>query len=69
MILDYRLPDMDGLQLYDWMRGSSRLDSVPVLLLSAVLPTHEVERRKIMSLDKPFDLDDLIHTIATLVSS
>jgi DNA-binding response OmpR family regulator len=69
VILDYRLPDMDGLQLYDWMRGSSRLDSVPVLLLSAVLPTHEVERRKIMSLDKPFDLDDLIHTIATLVSS
>lgn len=69
VILDYRLPDMNGLQIYDRMWSSTRLESVPVLLLSALLPTHEMERRKIVSLDKPFDLDDLINTIATLVTS
>jgi DNA-binding response OmpR family regulator len=60
---------MNGLQLYDRMRSSARLASVPVLLLSAILPMHEVERRKIVSLGKPFDLDSLINTVVTLVSS
>jgi DNA-binding response OmpR family regulator len=69
VILDYRLPDLDGLQLYDRMRASARLHDVPVLLLSAVLPTCEVERRKMVSLDKPFDLDNFMHTVERLLPS
>lgn len=69
VILDYRLPDLDGLQLYDCMCSNSRLHDVPVLLLSAVFPTPEVEHRKLVSLDKPFDLDNLIHTMETLLPS
>jgi DNA-binding response OmpR family regulator len=69
VILDYRLPDLDGLQLYDCMCSNTRLHDVPVLLVSAVFPTPEAEHGKIVSLDKPFDLDNLIQTIETLLSS
>jgi DNA-binding response OmpR family regulator len=68
VILDYRLPGMDGIQLYDNMRLNSVSHDIPVLLLSAVPPTREIVQRKIVSLQKPFDLDKLLHTIDMLLT-
>ncbi|HEX6480308.1 MAG TPA: response regulator [Ktedonobacteraceae bacterium] len=61
LILDYYLTDMNGLQLYDQLHAKPGLEAVPALLLSASLERHqrEIEQRHILSLAKPFDLDEL----------
>jgi len=38
-------------------------------MVSAALPTQAVEQRGITSLEKPFDLDELLSTIDTLMAS
>ena len=62
-ILDYQLPVMNGLQLYDQLHVISRLENVPAILLSARLPRSEVEKRSLIGLGKPFELDDLLETV------
>lgn len=67
LLLDYRLPRMDGLELYDRIRASKDLYDLPVLMLSAALPFQEVDQRGIVSLNKPFDLDEFLQTIDSLI--
>ena len=62
-ILDYQLPAMNGIQLYDCLHIMSQLENVPAILLSARLPWHEVEKRSLIGLGKPFDLDELLETV------
>jgi DNA-binding response OmpR family regulator len=62
-ILDYQLPVMNGIQLYDQLHVISQLENVPAILLSARLPRYEVEKRSLIGLGKPFELDDLLETI------
>ena len=40
-ILDYSLPDMNGLELHDWLRSIDRLKHIPTILLSARNPPLE----------------------------
>lgn len=60
-ILDYRLTDMNGLQLYDRLHAQPELEAVPALLLSVSYQWHqqEIEQRGMRGLAKPFDLDEL----------
>ena len=62
-ILDYQLPMMNGIQLYDSLHVISRLENVPAILLSARLPRREVEKRSLIGMGKPFDLDELLETV------
>ena len=62
-ILDYQLPMMNGIQLYDSLHVISQLESVPAILLSVRLPRHEVEKRSLIGMGKPFDLDELLETV------
>jgi|SRR5579884_1652864 len=62
-ILDYQLPAMNGIQLYDSLHAISRLEKVPAILLSARLPQYEVEKRSLIGLGKPFDLDELLEMV------
>jgi DNA-binding response OmpR family regulator len=62
-ILDYQLPAMNGIQLYDSLHAISRLENVPAILLSARLPQYEVEKRSLIGLGKPFDLDELLEIV------
>lgn len=66
-ITDYRLPHMDGLELYDRLRARKDLAELPVILISAQLPEEEVKKRQIVGLNKPFELDDLLDTVEKLV--
>jgi CheY-like chemotaxis protein len=66
-ITDYRLPHMDGLELYDRLRAKEELADLPVILISAQLPEEEVKKRQIVGLNKPFELDDLLDTVEKLV--
>ena len=65
-ILDYRLPGMNGLDLYDQLHATPGLERVPAIIISSVTSeeaVHEIESRHLLRVDKPFDLDELLDTI------
>ena len=69
ILLDYSLPRMNGLELYDKLHSIKELEQVPVLLISAnPPPLREIERRKIPYLKKPVELDELLSTIRDLLA-
>lgn len=69
ILLDYLMPMMDGLKLYDYLRQVESMRDVPVILISgsAKLPFEQLRERGIYVLKKPFDLSDLLDLIAQLM--
>lgn len=67
-ITDYRLPHMDGIELYDRLRSSRELADTPAIIMSAYLPEEEVKKRKLVCLNKPFELDELLNTVEKLLA-
>ena len=69
ILLDYLMPVMDGLRLYDRLQESQTMRGVPVVLISAArsLPYEELRRRGIQVLHKPFDIQDLLGIIDEIV--
>lgn len=66
-ILDYHLPSMNGIELYDQLRAKKELEHVPAILISAQLPNKDIEKRDIVGMNKPLELDELLHTIEDMV--
>ncbi|GCE10231.1 response regulator [Tengunoibacter tsumagoiensis] len=66
-ILDYQLPRMNGIELYDQLHAHEELTNIPALMMSARLPQKELEKRHIFGMNKPIDLDDFLQTIEKLV--
>lgn len=68
-LLDYRLPGMDGLEVYDRLQHMEETRGVPAIMMSATLPTEELQRRGIYQLRKPMDIGNVIrmitHALAT----
>jgi len=64
-ILDYRLPGMDGIKLYDQLHAIHELDHIPAIILSASIEEHkdQIQTRNIIGLGKPFDTDEFLLTI------
>ena len=46
-VLDYQLPDMNGLQLYDLLHALDGLEDIPALVVSANPPLKEIEQRRL----------------------
>ena len=67
-ILDYRLPSMNGIDLYDQLHTVKGLEDTPGIMLSAYLPKHEIEKRSLVALSKPFELDELLDTVEKLLA-
>jgi CheY-like chemotaxis protein len=67
-ILDYQLPNMNGLILYDQLHAMPELANVPALMMSALLPRAELATRDIMGMSKPIELDDFLLAIEKLIS-
>ena len=67
-ILDYLLPGMNGLDLYDQLHAREEAADTPTIMYSTVLPTKEVQKRHITALCKPFDLGELLSTIDALLA-
>ena len=66
LIVDYRLPDMNGLELYDQLHATPGLEAIPALLLTATrleALRPEIEQRQLTALEKPFDLDAFLLTV------
>src|SRR6266487_2200594 len=66
-ILDYQLPRMNGIELYDQLHATKGLEEIPAIVISARLPRKEIEKRKIMAMSKPLELDDFLNTIEKLL--
>ena len=69
LVLDFGLPGMSGLELYDRLRQEEHLRSVPVIFETAVSRENRAEfrRRGIRKvLQKPFDLSELIADVKEL---
>jgi DNA-binding NtrC family response regulator len=62
-ILDYQLPFLNGIELYDRLHAMKELERTPAIIMSANLPIPEVKKRHLRNLRKPFDLDDLLTTV------
>jgi DNA-binding response OmpR family regulator len=69
-LLDYYLPGMNGLELYEQLHAREELKDVPAIILSASLDDHidEINMRGLVALHKPFDLDEFLMTIENVVA-
>ncbi len=67
-LLDYRLPKMNGVELYDQLHTREGLETVPAIILSANLPLQELTKHGLVGLKKPFDLDQLLQTIEKTIA-
>lgn len=69
LLIDYRLPDMNGFVLYDQLHATKELEDVPTILMTAGSLDGELEKRNIIGLNKPFELDKLLNTVEGLLES
>jgi CheY-like chemotaxis protein len=67
-LLDYYLPRMNGLELYDRLHAMEGLEHTPAIFMSANPPRQEIEKRNLISVKKPFNLKDLLHTIEKVLA-
>ncbi len=70
LLIDYSLPDMNGLELYDWLQSFQHLKHISTILMSARNPPlEEIHRRSIIFLRKPFAVTELLAIIKKLFAS
>ena len=70
-LLEYSLPDMNGIRLYDRLHARKELEAVPALIVGASLKEGEedIKRRGLLAVEKPFDLDEFLSAIESLFAS
>jgi CheY-like chemotaxis protein len=68
ILLDYLLPRMNGLTLYDRIAAEKQLRNIPVVMISAILPIDEVKQRGIVGFQKPFEIDEFLHAVEKLIA-
>lgn len=67
LLLDYQLPGMNGIELYDRLCQVEELKDIPTLFISANPPLAELEKRHLLCIKKPFELDELLTGIKQLL--
>jgi CheY-like chemotaxis protein len=61
-LLEYHLPDMDGLALYDLLQETRGLASIPAIIVGVPLPTQAlavIKTQRLVLLSTPIDLEGL----------
>ena len=69
LLLDYYLPGVNGLELYDLLQEKEEIRGVPAIMMSATLPVKELEKRGIYQLRKPMDIGSVIRMITHAIAS
>ncbi|MBA2681063.1 MAG: response regulator [Ktedonobacteraceae bacterium] len=69
MLLDYRLPGVNGLELYDRLQHAEETRGVPAIMMSATLPVKELEQRGIYQIRKPMDIGSVMRMITHALAS
>ena len=67
LILDYWLPGIQGIELYDRLHNTHGLEQVPAIMLSVHAPIREINQRHIMYMRKPFDMYKLLEAIDNML--
>ena len=67
LILDFWLPTIHGIELYDRLHNTEGLEQVPTIMLSVNAPLREINKRQIMYMRKPFDMYKLLEAIHKLL--
>lgn len=67
LITDYRLPSINGIELYDKLHSIKDMAETPAIMISGSLPEQEVRKRSLVGLHKPFELDELLDTVERLL--
>lgn len=65
-LLDYHLPEMNGLELADYLRSQKETEHSPIILISTDFPQSMGSRKQLRCLQKPFDLEILLQLVAEL---
>ena len=63
LLLDYKLPGLNGLEIYDHLQRMEETRGVPAIMMSASLPVEELQQRGIYQLRKPMDIGNVIRMI------
>jgi CheY-like chemotaxis protein len=63
LLLDYWLPSIFGIELYDRLCAAEGLTQIPTIMLSVNAPLQEIKKRNITYVKKPFDLVELLDII------
>jgi len=67
-LLDYHLPGMTGIELYDRLHATDGLEHTPAILLTAGVLEHDFRRRKLVGMSKPVELNKLLDLIEELLA-
>lgn len=68
-ILDYQMPGMNGIELYDRLHEKKEFEKTPTIMISVRLPTREIAERSLVGLQNPFEPSELLTTIEALLGS
>jgi DNA-binding response OmpR family regulator len=70
-ILDYGLPGMNGIELYDRLSINHELAPIRAILITAnrQIPQQQIQQRQLITFMKPFELDAFLAAIETLLTS
>ena len=68
-LLDYKLPGINGIELYDRLQQVEQARGVPTIMMSVALPVEELARRGIYQLRKPMDIGSVIRMITHAIAS
>jgi CheY-like chemotaxis protein len=63
LLLDYKLPGLNGIEIYDHLQRLEETRGVPAIMMSASLPIEELQQRGIHQLRKPMDIGNVIRMI------
>src|SRR5262245_20548029 len=67
ILLDYKMPVMDGKQFLSLLRRTPKLQTIPVVLLSAATREWSGARLEVVDvLTKPVDVDQLLDTVSRI---
>jgi CheY-like chemotaxis protein len=67
LLLDYWMPVIHGIELYDRLSAIEGMEQVPTIMLSVNPPLQEIKKRHITCIRKPFDVDQLLRTIQSMM--
>lgn len=68
ILLDYLLPEMDGLQVYDALQADPQTRTIPVLFVTAAANNPAFTDRGLTNyIQKPFDIEDFIEQVRSLL--
>ena len=68
ILLDVRLPGLDGIQLYDSLKADPSTSGIPVIFVTSSTNDADFRRRRFENvISKPFDLNTLLASVAALL--